>query len=56
MGPFEKVSNIKHLIKKPLDNKTIRAKEQETSDFQTTGDPDYSHYDLGDFEKQNKIK
>ena len=55
MGPFEKLDNIKNLIKKPLDNKTIRStKEEETRDFNTTGDPDYSYYDLGEAEKQQK--
>ena len=67
MGPYENVSNIKNIISKPLDNKTIRnthntitvrkkndeSQEQELSDFNTTGDPDYSHYDLGDAEKAN---
>ena len=54
MGPFEKLDNIKNLINKPLDNKTIRnsTKEKELEDFNTTGHPDYSYYDLGEAEKQ----
>ncbi len=55
MGPFEKVDNIKNLIKQPLKNETIRVKEKEKSDFENTGDPNYSYYDLGDFEEQTKI-
>tara|TARA_B100001540_G_C15685848_1_gene586996 strand:+ start:316 stop:483 length:168 start_codon:yes stop_codon:yes gene_type:complete len=55
MGPFEKLDNIKNLINKPLDNKTIR-NTKELEDFNTTGDPDYSYYDLGEAEKQQKTK
>ena len=58
MGPFEKLDNIKHLINKPLDNKTIRnsTKEEELTDLHTKGDPDYSYYDLGEAERQQKEK